>query len=141
MLPLLVLVALWYAYTSWRSTPIPEPGGSGPTAASRIEELFQEQRSGVVVEGRGVVERLLTDDNEGSRHQRFILRLGGGPTLLVSHNIDLAPRLDRLEVGDAVDFRGQYEWNSRGGVLHWTHHDPAGGRPGGWLRHDGKSYR
>jgi hypothetical protein len=47
----------------------------------------------------------------------------------------------RLERGDEVRFRGQYEWNERGGVIHWTHHDPDGRRPGGWLRHDGATYR
>ena len=59
----------------------------------------------------------------------------------ISHNIDLAPRIPDLERGDEVIFRGQYEWNQRGGVLHWTHHDPAGRRSGGWLRHGGETYR
>jgi hypothetical protein len=43
--------------------------------------------------------------------------------------------------GDEVSFRGQFEWNDRGGVVHWTHHDPRGVRPGGWLRHDRRIYR
>jgi hypothetical protein len=40
-----------------------------------------------------------------------------------------------------VSFSGQYEWNDRGGVVHWTHLDPAGKRPGGWLRHERRVYR
>lgn len=105
-----------------------------------VESLFDGRRSGIVVEIAGEVERTLADDLEGSRHQRFILRLGSGHTVLVSHNIDLAARVP-LAAGDTVELRGQYEWNDRGGVVHWTHHDPGGRRPGGWIRHDGVSYR
>lgn len=124
----------------------PQPGPSAPPAPPArddtrlIGDLFREQRSGVMVESAGRVERLLPDDEEGSRHQRFVLRLHGGHTLLVAHNIDLAPRLPVGE-GDIVRFRGQYEWNERGGVLHWTHRDPDGDRPGGWLELAGKRYR
>ena len=108
---------------------------------SRIVRLYEEKRSGEMVEGVGTVERVLRDDDDGSRHQRFIVRLVSGQTLLVSHNIDLAARIANLEEGDEVMFRGQYEWNDRGGVLHWTHHDPDGHRQGGWLEHEGATYR
>ncbi|WP_353979350.1 DUF3465 domain-containing protein [Salinicola endophyticus] len=102
---------------------------------------FQAQREAVWVEGEGRVQRLLPDDDEGSRHQRFILALGDGQTLLIAHNIDLAPRLDGLARGDSVRFRGEYVWNARGGVVHWTHRDPRGERPGGWLEWSGRRYR
>ena len=88
-----------------------------------------------------MVKKLLPDDNEGSRHQRFILSLPSGQTLLIAHNVDLAPRIPGLQVGDAVAFSGEYEWNSPGGVLHWTHHDPQRRHPGGWLQHEGKTYQ
>ena len=110
-------------------------------SASRIRELFAERRSGIVVEGQGTVEKVLRDDLEGSRHQRFILGIGRSHTVLISHNIDLAPRVDGVRAGDRVEFRGQYEWNERGGVVHWTHRDPQRQRPGGWLRHEGRTYR
>src|SRR5678816_7672 len=87
---------------------------------------FAEHRGNFVAEGSGTVTRVLSDDNDGSRHQRFIVSLASGQTLLISHNIDLAPRVDALSVGDVVSFRGEYEWNDKGGVIHWTHHDPAG---------------
>ena len=93
------------------------------------------------VEGHGVVSRLLADDEKGSRHQRFIVTLGSGQTLLIAHNIDLAPRLDALKVGDEVAFSGVYEWNAQGGVVHWTHLDPTGRHPGGWIRHRGVAYQ
>src|SRR4030095_5405622 len=61
---------------------------------------FAEHRSDFEVEGRGTVTRILSDDTDGSRHQRFIISLGSGQTLLIAHNIDLAPRVDPLAVGD-----------------------------------------
>lgn len=104
-----------------------------------IRSLVREQRSGVMVTAVGEVVHLLPDDNEGSRHQRFLVELGTGDTLLIAHNIDLAERVP-LGEGDVVSIRGQYEWNDRGGVLHWTHHDPKGWREGGWIEHEGLRY-
>lgn len=108
--------------------------------AATVQAHFEAGRSNVVVEVEGVVSRTLSDDNDGSRHQRFIVRLSNDQTLLVAHNIDLADRVP-LSVGDPVRVRGEYEWNEQGGVVHWTHHDPAGRRPGGWVEHEGRRYR
>lgn len=107
----------------------------------QVLHAFAARQSEVVVEIEGTVTRLLADDLEGSRHQKFIVELSGGHTVLVSHNIDLAHRIDALRAGDTVQIRGQYEWNDRGGVVHWTHHDPRNRRPGGWIRHRGNEYR
>lgn len=106
-----------------------------------VQAAFNEQKSGVQVNGEGVVSRLLADDNDGSRHQRFILTLPSGQTLLVAHNIDLAPRIASLKSGDSVSFNGVYEWNAKGGVIHWTHNDPSGRHEAGWLRHAGQTYQ
>lgn len=102
---------------------------------------FDERKSGIQTEGNGVVIKILPDDNDGSRHQRFILELHSGQTLLITHNIDLAPRLAGLAEGDAVAFHGVYEWNPKGGVIHWTHRDPSGRHVPGWLKHKGKTYQ
>jgi len=141
-----VLVA-WGAWTGWEQlqprTPVEAPAGpriDTRTADDALARAWREGRSDVQVEGRGTVTRILPDDNDGSRHQRFILRLATGQTLLVAHNIDLAPRIDALQVGDTVGFYGEYEWNDRGGVVHWTHHDPQGRHVGGWLEHRGQRY-
>ncbi len=106
-----------------------------------LQAAFEQRRSDLQVQGSGVVIRLLSDDLQGSRHQRFILRLNSGQTLLVAHNIDLAPRVAGLQVGDRVEFFGEYEWNDEGGVIHWTHHDPQGQHVGGWLKHKGRTYQ
>ncbi len=101
---------------------------------------YEKRASGVEVEGDATVVRLLSDDTEGGRHQRFIVRLDSGQTLLIAHNIDVAPRVEDLRVGDAVAFRGVYEWNEEGGTVHWTHRDPDGSHAPGWLRHGGRVY-
>lgn len=100
------------------------PARNAASGGERVARAFAERESGFMVTVEGRVARLLPDDREGSRHQRFLLDLPGGPRVLVAHNIDLAERAP-LEPGDRVRLRGQYEWNERGGVLHWTHRDPG----------------
>jgi len=106
-----------------------------------IQAAYENRQSDVQVEGAGRVVKVLPDDNEGSRHQKFILELGSGQTILIAHNIDLAPRIPGLREGDSVAFYGEYEWNDKGGVVHWTHHDPQGRHVDGWLKHQGKRYQ
>jgi hypothetical protein len=106
-----------------------------------LTQAYQNHAHGVEVEGEGTVSRVLVDDNEGSRHQRFLVRLSSGQTILIAHNIDIAPRVEALEAGATIAFHGEYEWNERGGVVHWTHRDPGGNHPTGWLRYRGHEYR
>ena len=108
---------------------------------SVISDAYKSRKSDLQVGGSGEVVRILSDDIEGSRHQRFILRLRSGQTLLIAHNIDLATRISHLAMGDLVDFYGEYEWNDRGGVIHWTHGDPQGRHVAGWLKHQGRTYQ
>ncbi|MBD3675847.1 MAG: DUF3465 domain-containing protein [Planctomycetaceae bacterium] len=105
-----------------------------------LAKAFENRQSDLQVMGHGTVTKKLPDDNQGSRHQRFILKLDSGQTILVAHNIDVAARIDSLKVGDRIDFYGEYEWNAEGGVLHWTHHATSGNHPDGWLKHDGQIY-
>ncbi len=107
---------------------------------TRLKQAYENHHSDVQVRGSGTVYRVLPDDNKGSRHQKFILRLDSGQTLLVAHNIDLAPRVQDLAKGDRVEFYGEYEWNKKGGVMHWTHKDPRNHHAHGWLKHNGKVY-
>ncbi len=129
-----------------------------------IGVLYEGRYVECMVEAQGVIQRILPDDNDGSRHQRWIVELATGATVLLVHNIDLAPRVP-VEEGDRIAFAGEYEWNDRGGVVHWTHHNPDGMRvkfdvvwddgaarprrvsnppwephPGGWIEHRGQRY-
>ncbi|RBW63727.1 hypothetical protein DS893_17570 [Vibrionales bacterium C3R12] len=105
-----------------------------------LKQAYESHQSDIQVQGFGAVIRILADDNKGSRHQKFILRLDNRQTILVAHNIDLAPRIPNLKVGDSVSFNGEYEWNSKGGVIHWTHRDPRNNHVHGWLKHNGQVY-
>jgi len=106
-----------------------------------IDTAFKQKISDLQVRGTGTVSAVLGDDTKGSRHQKFILKLPSGLTLLIAHNIDLAPRINGLSKGDQVEFYGEYEWSNKGGVVHWTHRDPNGRHIGGWLKHEGKTYQ
>lgn len=156
LLGLIVVVALAAIAYVQRSEAPPPPGRpyeersspsprgtppSEPPSRSSVDDAFRNRSDGVDVQGRGTVAKILADDNDGSRHQRFLVRLESGRTLLISHNIDLAPRVSSLRAGDPIAFRGEYVWNAKGGLIHWTHHDPAGRHVPGWLKHDGRIYQ
>ena len=140
---LLIIAAVVYGLEVYQ-----DPGGSRSDPVSwsgdpggAIEAAFNNRQSDVQVRGQGTVLRVLPDDVDGSRHQRFILQLDTGQALLIAHNIDLAPRLNGLNKGDMVQFFGEYEWNAKGGVIHWTHTDPNHRHIDGWLKYRGKTYQ
>ncbi len=130
----IVAAAIFYLNRQPAETPreIGEPA---------IADVSAEWQSGTQVSGEGTVSRVLGDDTMGDRHQRFILTLDSGRTLLIAHNINLAPRIESLREGDTVSFSGEYEWNDKGGVVHWTHRDPQGQHEAGWLKHRGRIYQ
>jgi hypothetical protein len=101
---------------------------------------YSKTDSGRWIEDSGFVIRLLPDDDDESRHQRFVVRLKGRQSLLIAHNVELAGRVP-LGLGDRVSFRGTYEWNDLGGLVHWTHRDPHGVEDGGYVRRGAKTYR
>jgi hypothetical protein len=105
-----------------------------------LNPVYEKNDSGRWIEGSGIVRRVVSDDNEGSRHQRFIVDTRNGQTVLIAHNIDLAERVP-VGVGDRIQFRGMYEWNELGGLIHWTHRDPLGVEDGGHVKFRRRTYR
>ena len=136
---LLVVVAVVANYLSNESPTDTSVANNAP-ATGAVAAAFAQGRSDVILEDAGRVVKVLPDDTKGSRHQRFIVDMGGS-TVLVAHNIDLAPRVGNLKAGDRIRFKGEYEFNNKGGVVHWTHHDPQGRHEGGYLEHRGKRYQ
>ncbi len=117
------------------ATPQRPSARPAPAAAVDDTQLFLQalkaQRSGVWMEVNARVTRTLRDDLKGDRHQRFLIDVAGR-SVLVAHNIDLAKRAP-VGAGDTIRVRGRYEYNKKGGVLHWTHHDPRGKKAGGFI--------
>lgn len=112
--------------------------GLAYTSDAEMAQFYEQELSHQQVLIEAHVAEILSDDNDGSRHQRFIIKLGSGQTILVAHNFDLASRLEELEVNDEIEIYGEYEWNDKGGVIHWTHHDPQHQHIGGWIKHKNK---
>lgn len=109
-------------------------------ARHAILRARRKKQSGVQIRYKARVVRLLPDDTIGTQHQRFLVQIEEGYSLLISHNIDLAYRVPMLKVGDTVEFYGEYQYNERGGVIHWTHHDPKKWHVDGWIKHNGRKY-
>ena len=108
---------------------------------AQIADAFARHASGVEVTADGVVERLLTDDpGPDGTHERFIIRLDGGTqTVLITHNISIAPRVP-VDVGKQVTVHGEYVWNDQGGLIHFTHHDPQHTHEDGYIVLSGTRY-
>jgi len=138
---LLALVLSLSALGACQTAPATDTSSTVSDSDQRLARAFDQHERALQIEGRGSVARILPDDNDGSRHQRFIVELKTGQTLLIAHNIDLAPRIISLKAGDEVEFFGEYEWNEKGGTIHWTHHDPKGQHTAGWIKHEGRVYQ
>jgi hypothetical protein len=102
---------------------------------------FQNHRSNVEVTADGTVVRVLADNTGSSgTHERFIVKLSsGGITVLIEHNISIGQRVPVVD-GDHVIVHGEYVWNTEGGLIHFTHHDPQGTHEGGYVQDNGQTY-
>ena len=144
---MIVLVGYVAKQRGWIATDRNAPVSRQPDIASSpavtsgqnsLAELIRNKRSNVIIEASGVVTKVLPDDNEGDRHQRLLVEVGAN-TILIAHNIDLAPRVPARE-GDTIRFKGEYEYNDRGGVIHWTHRNTNRNHAAGWIESGGKRY-
>jgi Protein of unknown function (DUF3465) len=115
--------------------------GAVVTGNAAVERAFNEHRSGIEVTADGLVTRLLADDTGPSgTHQRFIVQVkGSAQTLLIDNNVDIGKRVP-VANGDEVIVHGEYVWNDQGGLIHFTHHDPAHTHEDGWVEVKGIRY-
>ncbi len=145
---LLAIIAVVFALANIvnkddQKPPAPPAISSGQHSETQsIAAAIHSHAHKVWVRGEGKVVALLADDTQGARHQRILVEIPKTrQTVLIAHNIDIAPRIDRLKKGETISFTGEYIWNDKGGVLHWTHHDPQGRKKGGWIEVHGRRYQ
>ncbi len=86
------------------------------------------------------VKRLLPADTKGRAHQKFLLNASNGTTILVAHSTDSAPEVP-IQPGDVITIHGEYIWNKKGGLIHWTHHSDTPRHEGGYIDFNGKRYQ
>lgn len=86
------------------------------------------------------VRRILNDDEYGTPHQKFLIELSNGTSVLVAHNTKVAPRVP-IKVDDLVTVCGDYVWNRQGGLIHWTHRSHSPRHRSGWIKYAGSLYQ
>ena len=115
--------------------------GAVATGNAAVQRAYAEHLSGIEVTAEGSVTRLLADDpGPSGTHQRFIVQVkGSAQTLLIDNNVDIGKRVP-VASGDDVVVHGEYVWNDQGGLIHFTHHDPAHTHEDGWIELKGIRY-
>lgn len=103
------------------------------SADQEVLDAQKKNMSKIHVTFSALVYKLLPDDTKGIPHQRFLLRLSNNTTVLVAHNTNLGPYLT-IHPGDWVDISGEYIWNKKGGLVHYTHPSTNGFTKGGWIK-------
>ena len=148
-LPLLLFIAIgcFLYVTVWHYRPIKGHGSTQQAISSDsshdfiLQDAFARRLNDIQVEGEGKISKLLPDDTGGIRHQKMIVVLNSGQSILLAHNIDLAGKIDSIRLGGIIAFKGEYVWSEKGGLVHWTHHDPKGHHVAGWLKYNEKIYQ
>ncbi|HUY40023.1 MAG TPA: DUF3465 domain-containing protein [Candidatus Dormibacteraeota bacterium] len=74
-----------------------------------------------------------------AEHESFWVRSAAGPIEVID-NVNLAPPI-AVRRGDSVEVAGVMV-HDPGHIprVHWTHHDPSGRHPGGFIRWRGRLY-
>lgn len=121
------------------STSTANTNTTSTKAIAQLRAAAKDPNAKFWVNLQGTVLKNLQDDQEGEPHQKFLVQVAKDLTLLVAHNIAVASRVP-VQEGDLVKVQGEYVWNNRGGLIHWTHHDPNGRKKGGWIELKNQRY-
>ncbi len=133
-LSLIVILVITYIVKDYVDSPV----HNEVLRETKLKTAIKLKQSGKMIMINAEVIKILPDDLKGDRHQKMILKTGEN-TLLLAHNIDLAPRVP-VQRGESIQIYGQYEWNSQGGLVHWTHRSNSN-HPHGWIKYKNKTYQ
>jgi Protein of unknown function (DUF3465) len=103
---------------------------------------YSAGRSGAEVVASGKVTQIYgVRPGRSSPHEGFLVRLDSGCRLVVrvEVNTDFTGAIP-LQRNEQVVVKGEYEYYPRGGVVHWTHHDPRGRHENGYVVAAGRMY-
>lgn len=129
--------------SSVRAEPATNPTSAFGRPVLEQNQILQAQASGlskVEVLFAAKVKKLLADDTQGLPHQRFLLELNNGTTVLVAHDTKYAPKVP-INPGDVLVIQGEYVWNKKGGLVHWTHHSDTPRHASGYIEFNGQRYQ
>ena len=141
MLPTRLAVAL-LALVSGCSASSDAPSEAGNAA---VYDAWRNGRTRFEVTARGSVARILGERTGPSGpHLGFLLHLTGsagrGLTVRVEDNLDLTGPIV-LHEGDDATIRGEYIYDARGGLIHYTHRDRRGKHAAGYVQVEGRLYQ
>ncbi|HEY0613696.1 MAG TPA: DUF3465 domain-containing protein [Candidatus Elarobacter sp.] len=72
-------------------------------------------------------------------HEQFNVRRDDGSTFRVVDNVSVGPKVP-AQPGDRVTVEGELVHDHGKPLVHWTHHDPRGRHPGGFIALGGRLY-
>ena len=130
-----VLAVLIGAALLWQS----RPGYRIEPGFMTVQDAYRYHQTGMMAEVTGTVARILVDDKDDPRNQKFIIRMTNGQSLLVLHDQVSGDRVP-VKVNDTVLVRGEYQWTETGGTLRFTQRDYSPRRMHGWIEHQGQRY-
>ena len=102
---------------------------------------YQERVSGLQLSVSGKITHVFPSPETGDQHQKFIVQLDAGQSVMVIHNRALGSAIDGLLEGETIEVFGEYQWDQGGGIIRRTHQDPASHRQAGWVKYKGRIYR
>ncbi len=110
-----------------------------------VYDAWRFHRSRVEVTANGAIARIFgAREGPSGTHLGFLLHLAGseghGLTVRVEDNLDLTGPIP-LDEGEAAIVRGEYIYDSRGGLIHYTHRDPRGRHDAGYVQAGGRIYQ
>lgn len=137
-----LMLTVLTAGTSSQTMPFTPPSQQSFFVDGQAQVMSAQAAHAIKVEVTVIapVKKLLPEDDQGLPHQKFLLELVNGSTILIAHDLAMANRVP-IRPGDIVKIHGEYIWNSRGGLIHWTHHTDTPYHEGGWIDFQGVRYQ